>query len=134
MNDLDFRAIGKGAGAAAAIAVPAGIVQNLLDRGSSAAFATFLIIMLALCMGGFIAGREAPDRAMTHGGLAALIAYLVVQVLGAISRLARGDTVTWIAIPLIAMLSMSCGVVGGYIAFRRSAKDDTETKSKTDVV
>jgi len=124
MNDLDLRAIAKGAGVAAIIAVPAGIAQNLIDRGSSAAFGLFLVVVLALVAGGFVAGREQPDRALTHGGLAALALYAAVQLLGIVLRVARGETVTWVSIPLIALLSASCGVIGGYVAFRRARRAD----------
>ena len=48
MNDLNLAAIAKGAGVAAVIAVPAGIAQNLSDRGSSLAFALFLVVVVAL--------------------------------------------------------------------------------------
>jgi putative membrane protein (TIGR04086 family) len=127
MSDLDLSAIAKGAGIAALIAVPAGIAQNLTERGSSLAFALFLVVVLALVAGGYVAGREQPDRALTHGGLAALALYLAVQLLGIVLRVARGDAVTWVSIPLIGLLSASCGVIGGYLAFRRSRRDPART-------
>jgi putative membrane protein (TIGR04086 family) len=105
---------------AAIVAVPAGIAQNLAGRGSALTFPLFLAILLGLGFGGYVAGREAPDRRLIHGALAALAVYVVVQGVGIVLRLARGDTVSWIGIPFIALLALSCGVVGGYLAFRRT--------------
>ncbi len=125
MNDLNLTAIAKGTGVAAVVAVPAGIAQNLIDRGSSAAFALFLVVVVALVVGGYVAGKDEPERALTHGGLAALALYVAVQLLGIVLRVARGEPVTWVSIPLIGLLSASCGVIGGYIAFRRSRRHES---------
>lgn len=125
MRDLNLRAIGRGAIITAVIAVPAGIAQNLIDRASSVSFALFLVVVLALGLGGWVAGRDEPTRALTHGGLAALTVYLAVQSLGIVLRLARGENVTWISIPLVALLAVSCGVIGGYVAFRQDVRRRT---------
>ena len=119
---LDRGAILHGAIAAAVIAVPAGVVQNVVAEGSSVRFFMFLLVVVGFIAGGFVAGRDAPERALVHGGLAALAVYLSVQTIGIVLRLARGVAITWIGIPLIALLSISCGIMGGYFAFRRSVR------------
>lgn len=135
MGNLNLGAIARGAAVTAVFAVPAGIVQNLIDRESSLSFALFLVVVLALGVGGWVAGREVPDRALTHGGLAALTVYVLVQAFGIVLRLARGETVTWVSIPLVALLAGSCGVIGGYVAFRQAVRnrdtDESETSKET---
>lgn len=135
MGNLNLGAIARGAAVTAVFAVPAGIAQNLIDRESSLSFALFLVVVLALGVGGWVAGREAPDRALTHGGLAALTVYVVVQAFGIVLRLARGEAVTWVSIPLVALLAGSCGVIGGYVAFRQAVRnrdtDESETSKET---
>jgi len=71
-----------------------------------------------------VAGRDRPDRALVHGGLAALAVYVSVQTIGVVLRVARGATLSWASYPLIALLSVSCGIMGGYLAFRRAARVD----------
>lgn len=116
---LDRMAVARGALVAAAVAVPAGIAQNLVGRGSSLSFALFVVTVLGLGAGGYVAAREALDRPLTTGGAAALAVYLAVQAIGVVLRLSRGEDVSWASIPLVALLSLSCGVIGGYVAFWR---------------
>lgn len=119
---LDTTAVARGALVAACIAVPAGIAQNMVGRGSSLSFALFLVTVFGLGAGGYVAGRQALDRALTTGGAAALAVYVVVQTIGVALRLARGEDVSWASIPLVALLSLSCGVIGGYVAFWRHGR------------
>lgn len=119
MDGIDRSAILRGAGVAALVAVPAGIVQNLVGRDSGLALPLFLVILVGLGAGGYAAGRAAPGNLLVHGALAALAVYLVVQAVGVAARLARGEAVSWLSIPFFALFSLSCGMVGGYLAFRR---------------
>lgn len=119
MSAIDRTAVLRGAAVAAAVAVPAGIAQNALGRGSGLASPLLLVIMVGLGVGGYVAGTQAPDRLLVHGGAAALVVYVVVQTVGVVARLARGDEVRWLGIPFFALLSVSCGAVGGFVAFRR---------------
>jgi putative membrane protein (TIGR04086 family) len=123
-SDLDARAIGRGAGVAAAIALPAAIIQNLVAEGSSLRGLLFLVIAAAFGVGGWVAGRARPDRALTHGGLAGLAGYLGVLAITILIRLARGAGPALAGIPLALLIALSCGLLGGYVAFRRGANDE----------
>lgn len=60
MGNLNLGAIARGAAVTTVFAVPAGIVQNLIDRESSLSFALFLVVVLALGVGGWVAGQRGP--------------------------------------------------------------------------
>jgi putative membrane protein (TIGR04086 family) len=108
-------AVGRGVVVAAFICVPAGLAQQPL-RGTNWSFGLFLVIVAGLAAGGFVAGRAGPELALTHGALAGLITYVAVQGVGIGLRLAQGEALTWSSIPLLAILSTGCGVLGGFLA------------------
>lgn len=116
VNGLQASAIARGVGTAAVITVPTGVVSQLLPARSAWAFVTFFVILVGLAVGGFVAGRAGPAMAMTHGALAGLLTYVAVQGVGVVTRLLRGEMVTWSSMPFLAMLATGCGVLGGYLA------------------
>jgi putative membrane protein (TIGR04086 family) len=126
MNDLDPSAIVRGAVLAAAIALPAAVISNLVDERSSLRSLLFLVTAGAFALGGWRAGREHPDRALTHGGLAGLAGYVAVLIVSILVRTARGATVSLATVPLPLFISVSCGVLGGYLAFRQSLGEPDE--------
>jgi hypothetical protein len=128
VSDLDTTAIARGAGTAAAVALPAAVVQNLVSEGSSLRSLLFLVIAAGFGLGGWVAGRARPARAMTHGGVAAVLGYAGVLVVSIVVRLARGAGVALAGIPLPALIALSCGVIGGYVAYRQA-----ETGSQAEV-
>lgn len=109
-------AVVRGMAVAAVVAVPVGVASQRLAPGSGWAVVAFAVIVVALVAGGFVAGRAGPRRALTHGALAGLGTYLAIQAVGVTARLIRGDSVTWSAIPFVAMLSTGCGILGGFLA------------------
>ena len=119
-ESIDRGAIAHGAVTAAVIAVPAAVVSAVVDQSSSLRGLMLLVTVLGMVAGGFVAGRDVPERALVHGGVAALAVYVTVQTVGAVLRLARGASVAWLTYPVLALLSISCGIMGGYLAFRRA--------------
>jgi hypothetical protein len=124
VNDLDLAAIGRGAGVALLVAVPAVVVQNIAT-GSLRSLA-FLVSIAGFGLGGHVAGVAHPRRALTHGGLAGLAAGVAVLVVGIVRRSAAGEPVAWTSQPFLALLALSSGLIGGYVAFRRAAVGDAE--------
>lgn len=120
MTDLDLAAVARGAGLAAAVALPAAVVQNLAPERSSLRPLLFLVIAGAFGVGGWLAGRDHPERALTHGGLAALAGYLGVLAVTILVRLGRGAGPALAGVPLSMLIAVSCGLLGGYVAYRRS--------------
>jgi len=129
VNGLRAGAIARGVGAAAVITVPTGVVSQLLPTRSAWAYVTFVVILIGLAVGGYVAGRAGPAMAMTHGAIAGLLTYVAVQGVGVVTRLARGEMVTWSSMPFLAMIATGCGVLGGFLADqgeRRRATQATE--------
>jgi putative membrane protein (TIGR04086 family) len=122
---LDLTAIGRGAGVALLVAVPAAVVQTVAAPGALKSLA-LLVTLVGFGLGGHVAGAPHPDRALTHGGLAGLAAGVVVLVVGIARRSAAGEPVAWPSQPFLALLALSSGVIGGYVAFRRAAAEPAE--------
>ena len=119
---LDARAIGAGALVALAITVPVGIAarvldaRDVLDVDSSWVFAFLALIVVGLGLGGYIAARRQPAAPLANGAVAALVALVVVQLIGIVRQLADGEDVRWLAVVFAAVLAGACGVVGGLVA------------------
>ncbi len=102
------------------IAVPAAVVQSILadnDAGtdqSNWVFLALLAIVFAYLLGGAQAGRRAVDDPFVNGAAAAFSAFAVVQVVGIVIRLARGDDFNLVALVFNALLAASIGTVGAW--------------------
>jgi putative membrane protein (TIGR04086 family) len=118
---LDPKAIAIGALVAAVITVPVSLLAPE-NRDSTLNLILYVIIIAGLVLGGFAAGRQAPDFALSNGALAPLVMFLVVQGFGVIRNLASGDRVNVFAIIFNALLATSCGAVGGAIANRARSR------------
>lgn len=119
MPKIDWLTIRTSATAGLIIIIPAAVLSAVLvgeggSRGWSILF--ILIILLGFFIAGFGAGRLRDDTPMMHGSLAAMTCSVVVQVFGAIRRLAAGDPISPIQYPLILMIAASVGVAGALFA------------------
>lgn len=112
------------------IIVPGAFLSRLVFNSGPQALAwVFLVVVLiGFGLAGYIAGRLRPDTPMLHGSVSALLAFVVAQVFGIIAALARGDSISWVVIPLTALLAASLGVAGALaadVAHRRTARTRT---------
>lgn len=89
----------------------------------AATIALGLLAFVAMGAGGFIAARRQPDVPLSHALVAALGAFAVIQVVGAIRLLAAGDSVSIAQIALNSVLASGAGLVGGLLADRRNRRD-----------
>lgn len=127
-RSIHARSVVVGALVALAIAVPAAILAQLLDEAgtvdddSSWLMVLFAVILGGLATGGYVAAANRPDAPLTNSALAALGAYAVVQLIGAVRLLSSGDEVTWVAMPFFALLSAAAGMTGGLLADRRARR------------
>jgi putative membrane protein (TIGR04086 family) len=125
MRELDWRAIGAGVLAALVLALPAGLIGAVVvnDESNNGVFVFFLVIMAGMLVGGFVAGSKRPDTPLTHGALAAVIAYALAQTITVLARLVGDNKLRSPAVYTFnALLMASLGVVGGLIAERRNAR------------
>lgn len=132
---VDARAVGRGAAVGAALALPAAIIQNLVPSDSSVRSLMLAAIVLALAWCGWVAAKAAGHDVVLHGGLAALAAYVIVQVIGVVLRFARGDAVHLVAIVFTALLSTTCGMIGAHLGLRRERRrlaDQDDAPDSTD--
>jgi small-conductance mechanosensitive channel len=128
MRELHWPTIATGAGIALALAVPAALIAQLLDArdsvddNSSWLLLLVGVIMAGMAIGGYQAAVRRMDAPLTHAGVAALAAYVVVQGIGVARRLAIGEEIAWLSIPFFLLLSASCGVCGGLVADIRARR------------
>ncbi|MGI8806893.1 MAG: TIGR04086 family membrane protein [Acidimicrobiales bacterium] len=105
---------------ATAIAV-AQAVTSLTDRNAN--LLLYLVVLGAWVGGGRVAGRRQPESPLTHGALAAVLAYLVLVMILTLIDLVRGNEVADpIYLVFHALLASSMGIFGGYLAVRRSGR------------
>ena len=125
MRDIDWRAVGAGVVAALTLALPAALIGAVVvdDESNNGVFVFFLIIMAGMLVGGFVAGSKRPDSPLTHGAVAAVIAYALAQIVTVLVRL-LGDTKLRSPVVYLfnALLMASLGIVGGLVAERRNAR------------
>ncbi len=119
MPALDWLAIRTAATAGLIVVVPAALLAELIvgDGGSSGwAFLFLFLTLLGFVIAGFGAGRLRTDTPLSHGAIAALVCYAVVQLFGAASRLVNGEDLNLLAYPVMAMVAITCGVIGALFA------------------
>lgn len=113
----------RGTGAALLIAVPAGFASRAVGSTSSLKGLLLLVILGGFAFGGAVAAKAAPaDRPLTHGaatGAAAAAAYLVILV---VARLAMGDPIAAISLAFVALIGVSCGILGAELGHRRRSR------------
>jgi hypothetical protein len=125
---IDWRAVGLGMVAAVGIAVPLALVYQLLRDSYTSTLlqVVFLVLVLAgLAIGGFIAGWKGPIAPLTHGILAALAAYVLLQVVTLVLLVARSEDLdfnTLAGIVFNAGLAAGMGLLGGWIANWRATR------------
>ena len=125
MTAIDWRAAGTGALAALVLALPAALMGAIVvgDDSNNGVFVFYLLIMAGILAGGFVAGSKRPDAPLTHGAVAAVLAYAVAQALAILVKAVGGSHLASPAVYIFnALLMASLGVVGGLLAERRTAR------------
>ena len=128
---LDRGALRAGALTAAAVAVPAGVIAQVLDDGDDAGWLVTvlgLVVLGGLVLGAAIAARRQREGTpLTHGMVTAVGVFVVVQAAGVLRRTLSGDDVTWSRLLSNLLLSMLAGVAGGMIGSRLNDRDRLES-------
>ena len=117
---IDRAAVLRGTGAALILAVPAGFASRAVGPTSSLKGLLLIVILGGFAWGGAVAAKAAPaNRPLTHGaatGAAAAAIYLVILV---VARLALGDPIAAISLAFVALIGVSCGILGAELSHRR---------------
>lgn len=122
MAVLDARAVGVGAVVAGAVALPAALVAQVVvqDAESNFSIVFFALVLVGFAAGGFAAARHAPDAPFSNGAVAALLAFVVIQGIGAIRLAIVDDPVTLSSVLFTLLLAFSSGMLGAVVADRRA--------------
>lgn len=123
---LDQLVVARGAASALIVAAPAALANVLLasqdPKPKGALNLTLLVMLLGFVIGGFVAGLEAARESARHGAASAFGAFVLVQLIGVLGRLDRGDPINLAQIVIIGLLAACAGTVGAQLGARRRAR------------
>ncbi len=132
---INWGALVNGAAAGLLIAGPAAVIGTLITRnGAGAGVVALFVLAIAfgLMTAGFGAARIERTTPLQHAALAPVIAYVLLQVVLHLRRLAAGDPVDLWRYPVFGILASSLGVVGGMVANRWMVGEDRKARSGTE--
>ena len=128
----DVAAAARGGALALALLVPGVVLGVVADAGSVLRSLSLVAVLAGFAVGGASAGRSAGHDVLNTGATAAGGAYVVVQAVGAVLRIGRGESVAWISFPFLALLAASVGMVGAWLATRRHDAADADADHRPD--
>lgn len=121
---LDWPAVWRPATSIALALLPIAIIQATLSPRGVINGLLFGLILFLCAAAGYGAARLAPDRPLPHGAAAGALAYGLVQAIGVVLRLARGEDLAPVAYVYLALLCATCGMLGALLGRRMMAVDD----------
>lgn len=117
--------VARGAATALVLAAPAALANVALSAQEPKPAAllnlTLLVLLVGFFSGGALAGREATEDSARHGAAAALVAFVLVQVIGILGRLDRGEGINLGGIIFLGFLAAMAGTIGAMLGARRKA-------------
>jgi hypothetical protein len=126
------RLVGLGAAWSLAVAFPATLVAQIADAahtgdGHSPLLAPCaLVVLVGMGVGGAVVGvrgaaaRQPSASLRRLGALAALVAVVVVLALGLVRTLVAGQSVSWVSVPALLVLSAALGAMGAALGDARA--------------
>lgn len=114
----------RGAITALVVALPVAVLNQLLvssgdiDGDSPVVLLFWLLILFGAAAGGWGVLRLCPDARLAHAAGSGALAYVVVQTIGIASRSIRGESLSWAAFPLLALLMATAAMLGGMFGRR----------------
>lgn len=116
----------RGAAMGLMMAMPAALMNVVFaaqdPKPQGAVNLTFLVVLVGFVVAGMMAGAEAPWEPTRHGVLAALVAYLPVEIVAVLGRLDRGDAIAPLGIIIVGLLAAAAGAAGSRLGAARRAR------------
>lgn len=114
--------VARGAATGLVIAMPAAFANVVLadqtPKPRGAINLSFLVVFVGFGLAGWLAGREAPGQTAKHGALAALAAFVPVEVVALLGRFDRGAAISIFGIVFIGLLAACLGTIGASVGGR----------------
>lgn len=123
-RELDWPAVWRPAVSIALALLPIAIIQATLSPSGIVNGLLFGLILFLCAAAGFGAARLAPDRPLPHGAAAGALSYGLVQTVGVVLRLARGEELAPVGYVYLALLCATCGMLGAMLGRRMATVDD----------
>ena len=128
-TEIDWKAVATGALAAlvgaSVVLVAVLIIEATIDisNDSNIFFPLYLLVLLSMAYGGYVAARSEVKTPLLHGSLAPVPAFLVILVIAVAVKLAKGTAWHISSLVLVEIfnlfMSMTAGMLGGRLAQRR---------------
>ena len=120
---VDARSVLLGAGIDLLVVIPAGFIGRAVSGDGSNLAIPFALLVLFVgpLLGGAVAARGHRANALVHGAAATAVAWAVTIAVSVIGKLIDGKGVPIVASVAVGVISVSFGVIGGYVTFRREA-------------
>ena len=118
---FDREAILKGAAAAIVVCLPLALVAAAIDNpDDQTPWVVPLVVgvLVGFAVGGFVAARNARDYPYSNGGVAALVAFAVIQGIGILVRVVGEESVQYVAVVFNGLLAYGAGLSGGVAGAR----------------
>lgn len=120
---VDRLVVGQGAAYGLLLGVPAAMANVVLasqdPKPKGALNGTLLALLVAFAVSGYMAGKAAPDTPAAHGALAGLLTFGLVQVIGVLGRLDRGDGVSVGQVVVLGLVAAVVATATAGIGARR---------------
>lgn len=123
-NLSPVQAMWRGVVTALVVALPVAVFNQLLvssgdiEGDSPVVLLLWLLIFFGAAAGGWGVLRLCPQAALAHAAGAGAIAYVVVQTIGIVTRTIRGESLSWAAFPLLALMMATAAMLGGMFGRR----------------
>lgn len=123
---VDRVVVARAAAAGLLLAVPAAMASVVLsdqeERSQGLLALAYLLVVTGFAVAGYTAALLAADEGRQHAMVAAVTAYVPVQVIGVLGRLDRGDPVSIPAVVFLLVFAILAGNSGGVLGTRRSIR------------
>jgi hypothetical protein len=124
---IDRRTVLVAGGAALGVSLASMVAYAVVDAivsfntDSNWPFAFYVVILLGMALGGWLAGLARPDAPLAHGSLAALGAMGAIAVISVVIDVALGNDIVDNLLKLLAQIPIPVAVsaFSAYVAARR---------------